>query len=79
MTDTSKKLGLILRDERTRKGWTLDETINHLSIYPNIPIKKSALSLYENGARIPRADVLFALLDIYEYVNLDHIKQILLN
>ena len=54
-------MDLMLRQERLKKGWTLEQ------VAEQVGITKSAVQMLETGVTKPSYDVLVKLLDLFEY------------
>ena len=56
-------MALMLRQERLRRGWTLEQ------VAEQVGITKPAVQMLETGVTKPSYDVLVKLLDLFDYID----------
>lgn len=67
------EFGRVFRSERIRKGFEKQaDLINDFELKTGIKLLKSAVSMYENGQRIPETELLEKLADYFE-VSMDYL------
>jgi transcriptional regulator with XRE-family HTH domain len=71
----SRQIGNVLRSERVRHGWSVDDVANRLRDDYNLDVAKKTIYGWESDQSYPRTETLLILCDLYQ---IDDIAEVLL-